>query len=116
MNRREVFQVAAAAATLGIPLEGATLDTPRLPGEALFQRDQEAWWRKVRDEQFLLPSWRSFLQNGSLGVTPKPVLAAVVDYLTRSAALDLAEYPRWGYETLDEHRKEVSAFLGCHKD
>jgi isopenicillin-N epimerase len=116
MNRREVFQVAAAAATLGIPLKGATLDAPRLPGEALFQRDPETWWNKVRDEQFLLPSWRSFLQNGSLGVAPKPVLAAVVDYLTRSAALDLTEYPRWGYETLDEHRQEVSAFLGCHKD
>ncbi len=116
MNRREAFRVAAAAATLGVPLHSGTFDTPALPGERLFQRDPEAWWRKVRDEQFLLPPWRSFLQNGSLGVAPKPVLAAVVDYLTRSAALDLTEYPRWGYETLDEHRQEVSAFLGCHKD
>ena len=59
-----------------------------------------------------------FLNNGSLGVAPKPVVRAVTDYLERSAALLLpdGEYPRWGYETLDEHRTVVSAYLGCAKD
>jgi selenocysteine lyase/cysteine desulfurase len=65
-----------------------------------------------------LPEQRVFLNNGSLGVAPKPVVRAVTDYLERSAALILpdGEYPRWGYETLDEHRTVVSAYLGCAKD
>jgi len=100
--RREVMQWGAAA--LGLPLEG------------LRQRDPEAYWERVRQEQFTLPEWRSFLNNGSLGVAPRPVVEAVVDYLTRSAALLLEEYPRWGYETLDEHRQELADFVGCKKD
>src|SRR6185312_5224057 len=29
---------------------------------------------------------------------------------------NLVEYPRWGYETLDEYRSEMADFLGCGKD
>jgi selenocysteine lyase/cysteine desulfurase len=43
------------------------------------------------------------------------VLAAVADYLERSAALVSDEYPRWGYEPLDEERAELASFLGCKK-
>jgi len=89
-----------------------------LPDSALLDRDPEKYWKRVRDEQFSLPEQRVFLNNGSLGVAPKPVVRAVTDYLERSAALIIpdGEYPRWGYETLDEHRTVVSAYLGCAKD
>src|SRR5207237_4778669 len=92
------------------------LAAPPLSADSLYQRDPEAYWTKLRDEQFLLPGWRAFLNNGSLGVAPKAVVAAVTDYLNRSAALNVAPYPRWADETLDEYRTELSECLGCRKD
>ena len=65
---------------------------------------------------FLLPGWRVFLNNGSLGIAPRPVVAAVTDYLNDAAALKSDEYPRWGYETLDEERTEMAEYAGCKKD
>ena len=109
-------RAACAAAAMGLPLDAQQQAIRPLPDEALFRRDPEAYWLKVREDQFYLPGWRSFLNNGSLGVAPRPVLAAVFDYLTRSAALMLEEYPRWGYEPLDEQRQELADFFGCKKD
>ncbi len=111
--------LAGAAALVGLPpLSAKALITPALPDAALSDREPDKYWKRIRDEQFLLPDQRVFLNNGSLGVAPKPVVRAVVDYLERSAALLLpdGEYPRWGYEMLDEHRTVMAAYLGCAKD
>jgi hypothetical protein len=89
---------------MGLPLDASQQIIRPLPDEALFRRDPEAYWLQVREDQFSLPDWRVFLNNGSLGVAPRPVLATVIDYLNRSAALMMEEYPRWGYETLDKQR------------
>src|SRR5262249_51088434 len=99
-------------------LSAKALLAPTLPDVALSERDPEKYWKRIRDEQFLLPDQRVFLNNGSLGVAPKLVVRAVVDYLERGAALILpdGEYPRWGYETLDEHRTVMAAYLGCAKN
>ena len=116
MNRRHALR--AGAAIFGLPWQKALFAAaPPLPAETLFKQDQEAYWKRIRDEQVYLPNWRAFLNNGSLGVAPRPVLAVVGDYLERSAALELDyPYPRWGYETLDEYREELAGFLGCKKD
>ncbi|MEJ7604755.1 MAG: aminotransferase class V-fold PLP-dependent enzyme [Bryobacteraceae bacterium] len=82
----------------------------------LHDQDVELYWKRIRSEQFLLPEWRVFLNNGSLGVAPRPVLAASAAYETAGAARTSDEYPRWGYETLDPHRTEMARFLGCNKD
>ena len=88
-----------------------------LPDDTLFSRDPEAYWTRMRDEQFFLPQWRSFLNNGSLGVMPRPVYQHVAKYMEEAAALETQyPYPRWGYETLDEEREELSKYLGCKKD
>ena len=105
-----------AAALFGVPASAAVGKAPPLPGKDLLDRDPGSFWAKIREEQFLLPGWRAFLNNGSLGIAPRPTLDAVTDYLNRSAALDLEEYPRWGYETLDEFRTEVAGYVGCKKD
>src|SRR5689334_6777173 len=99
MTRRDAFRAASAAALFGIPADAATGPAPVMPPKTLLASDPESYWRKVREEQFLLPGWRAFLNNGSLGVAPRPVLNAVSDYLNRSAGLLMEEYPRWGYET-----------------
>lgn len=116
MNRRNALR--AGATLFGVPWQKimAAPATP-LPDDALFSRDPETYWTRLRDEQFFLPQWRSFLNNGSLGVTPRPVYQHVAKYMEDSAALETQyPYPRWGYETLDEEREELSKYLGCKKD
>ena len=84
-----------------------------LPTDSLFKSNPDSYWRKLREDQFYLPSWRNFLNNGTLGVVPKPVLKTVEDYMEKSAGLLMDEYPRWGYETLDEWRGEMASYVGC---
>lgn len=89
---------------------------PPLPDRKMLERNAGLYWKRIREEQFLLPNWRAFLNNGSLGIAPKYVVKAVADYLATSAALDMDYYPRWGYETMDEFRQELADFYGCKKD
>jgi selenocysteine lyase/cysteine desulfurase len=116
MNRRNALR--AGATLFGVPWQKVLGATPAaLPDNALFTRDPEAYWTRMREEQFFLPKWRSFLNNGSLGVLPRPVYQTVATYLQNAAALETPyPYPRWGYETLDEEREELSRYLGCKKD
>ena len=104
MRRRDLF------AALAVPAA--------LPTDTLFQKDAERYWTQLRQEQFLLPDSRAFMNNGSLGVTPRPVLKAVEDYMENAAALTIPEYeyPRWGYEALKEHRTVAAQFLGCRME
>lgn len=122
LNRRDAIRsFAGAAALFGLSSESIAVESGSLPPHSLLQSDAEAFWNQLRDEQFLMPDKRAFLNTGSLGVTAKPVLEAVSRYLHRAAELDIGalqveRYPRWGYETLDEERAELAAFVGCHKD
>ena len=124
LNRREALSGLAGVATLfGITAESiaAGTDTGDLPTHDLLRSDPEIYWNQLREEQFLMPGKRAFLNTGSLGVTARPVLEAVVNYLKKAAelefsALQVEQYPRWGYETLDEERATLAAFLGCSKD
>lgn len=122
-SRRDVLRgLAGAAALYGLATNQASAaESGSLPAPGLLQSDPEAYWSRLRDEQFLMPGKRAFLNTGSLGVAPKPVVKAVADYLHRAAelqveSLQVERYPRWGYETLDEERTEIAEFLGCHKD
>jgi selenocysteine lyase/cysteine desulfurase len=112
MNRRHLL----TSSLLGFAAAGGDVKPRPLPDAGLRASDPEKFWLKVREDQFLLPGWRAFLNNGSLGVAPRPVLAAVEDYLETAAGLTLDEYPRWGYENLDEERAVMAAFSGCKKE
>ncbi|HYZ85302.1 MAG TPA: aminotransferase class V-fold PLP-dependent enzyme [Bryobacteraceae bacterium] len=105
MKRRQVLGLGVAAAARAA-----------LPEKTLLSSDPEAYWRRIRAEQFLLPDWRVFLNNGSLGTAPRVVVDAVGAHLEKGAALVTNEYPRWGYETLDAERDEVASFLGGRRD
>ena len=109
MNRRRMLL--AASSLFGVAAAPAQ-PPPPLPPPA----EEGDYWERVRSEQFLLPGWRAFLNNGSLGVAPRPVVHAIADYLNRSAALLMDDCPRWGYETLDDMRQELASFFGCDKD
>lgn len=116
MKRRQAIHALPGAALFGVGARAA--DLRRLPDAEMASRTPDKYWERIRKEQFLLPNWRAFLNNGSLGVAPIPVVRAVESFLERSARLEMAEsdYPRWGYETLDAQRAEMADFLGCRKE
>ncbi len=113
MKRRQLL---AGTALFGLPVTTIGAGALPLPDPALVEKDPERYWNRIREEQFLLPGWRAFLNNGSLGIAPRPVVQAVSDYVTNAAGLAKDEYPRWGYETLDAERAELAEFAGCGKD
>ncbi|MCP5111953.1 MAG: hypothetical protein GY953_14085, partial [bacterium] len=66
MHRREAIQrLSMAAALFQLPAIAADPPPPP-PGDKLFAKDPEKFWDRVRRDQFLLPRWRAFLNNGSL--------------------------------------------------
>ena len=111
IDRRNVL-----AAMFGLPALAINLKSHPLPNSALAESAPESYWRAIREEQFLLPNWRAYLNNGSLGVAPKPVVSAMVEYQEKSASLEVDGYPRWGYETLDGHREKFAKQFGCKKE
>jgi isopenicillin-N epimerase len=111
LNRRRLLASSLLGAASALPAGAAAP-----PGLELRSTDPDLYWKRIREEAFCLPGWRSFLNNGSLGLVTRPVLTAVEDYLRKAAALQVSGYPRWGYETLDEEREEMAGFLGCKKD
>ncbi|MDH4072328.1 MAG: aminotransferase class V-fold PLP-dependent enzyme [Gammaproteobacteria bacterium] len=121
LNRRQaISRLAAAAALFGMTAEAPLAPAAELPDRSLLDADADAYWARIREEQFLLPANRVFLNTGSLGVVARPVLEAVANYLHRSAELEhgglqAEQYPRWGYEALDEERAELADFVGCSK-
>jgi len=123
MNRREAIRkLTYSAALFGLPASVVSAETTALPGISLLDGDPEAYWNRLREEQFLMPGKRVFLNTGSVGVAARPVVKVVCDYLEQSAGLHMEglhdgdAYPRWGYETLDDHRTELARFVGCAKD
>lgn len=118
MNRRDALRsLGLAAALYGIPRSALADDDESAAPLRPAADDSDAYWERLRREQFLMPNERAFLNTGSLGVAPRPVVRAVADYLDRAAALHIDDgYPRWGYETLDDERTALAAFVGCDKD
>ncbi len=111
MNRRtliatSLFGVAASARGPARPL----------PPKSLLESNADKYWNQIRKDQFFLPEWRIFLNNGSLGVAPRPVVDAIFEFEKAGDGRIGDDYPRWGYETLDAERTEVAEFVGCKKD
>lgn len=86
-----------------------------LPGRALFDRDPDAYWAELR-KQFLIPEDEVYLNNGTVGSSPRPVLQAIFDAYEQTEKLAQAEpedYPIWGYAAWNEFRDPLAAFVGC---
>jgi selenocysteine lyase/cysteine desulfurase len=111
MDRRRVLQ---AAALFGLSAAVPAQQKP-LPPVDLLTTDADLYWTRIRREQFLLADWRAYLNNGSLGVAPRPVVDAMANYTEGGATLATDEYPRWGYESMDAQREAFARFAGCKK-
>ncbi len=121
-NRRHFLSTAATGIAASIALRGnlwAQLErVPPLPDRSLFETNEDRYWAEIR-KQFLIPEDEVYLNNGTVGSSPAPVLRAIFDGYNTTEKLDQADpedYPIWGYAAWNEFRDPLARFVGCTRD
>jgi len=106
-DRRSFLSTFSSLAALGaapLPALSAISDDflaqfpTQLPDRSLYDTDEEAYWAEVR-KLFLIPEDEVYLNNGTVGSSPAPVLRAVFEGYRDSERLaqsDPEDYPARG--------------------
>ena len=122
LDRRRFLTASTAgvAASLALrPSLFAQLDqAPAFPDPGLFESNEDAYWAQLR-KQFLIPADEIYLNNGTCGSSPAPVLRAIFDAYNTTEKLkehDPEDYPIWGYAAWNEFRDPLAEFVGCKRD
>src|SRR5216684_3630047 len=122
LDRRRFLRTATTGLAASLAFRGklfAQLDRiPPFPDHSLLDKNEDAYWAEMR-KQFLIPADEIYLNNGTVGSSPAPVLRAVFDGYAateRMDAQDPEDYPIWGYAAWNEFRDPLAAFVGCHRN
>ena len=122
LDRRRFISTAATGIAASLAFRGNLLaqleKTPPLPDRSLLDKDEDAFWAEMR-RQFIIPEDEIYLNNGTVGSSPAPVLRAIFDGYNSTEKLDQQEpedYPIWGYAAWNEFRDPLAAFVGCSRD
>jgi isopenicillin-N epimerase len=120
-RRRFLGSLAGISALAAINRAGFAADlppAPPLPSASLYNQNEDAYWAAWR-EQFVIPKDEVYLNNGTVGSSPMPVLKAVFDGFLETekmAQSDPEEYPIWGYEPYAPFRDAVAQFVGATRE
>jgi isopenicillin-N epimerase len=122
-RRSFLSSLAGVAALGGSPLPDVCQDVlghapDKLPDASLYDKDEEAYWTEVR-KLFLIPEDEVYLNNGTVGSSPTPVLKAVFEGYRdseRMAQTDPEDYPIWGYAAWNQFRDPLAQFIGCKRE
>src|SRR5437660_3257172 len=122
LDRRHFLSATTGlAATLALrsPLLAQLEKAPaNLPDHSLLDKNEDAYWAELR-QQFLIPADEIYLNNGTVGSSPAPVLRAIFDAYNTTEKLnqqDPEDYPIWGYAAWNEFRDPLAAFVGGYRD
>lgn len=99
-------------------LQAQCADPPALPGAELYGQNQDAYWAQLR-RQFVIPEGQVYLNNGTVGSSPLPVLKAVFESYNENekmAQADPEDYPIWGYAPRNDIRDPLAEFVGATRD
>ena len=109
----------AASLAFAEPLLAQLANYPAsLPDRSHYANNEDAYWAELR-KQYLIPEDEVYLNNGTVGSSPAPVLRAVFDQYTKEEEMDQSDpedYPIWGYGPWNEYRDPLAAFVGCNRD
>jgi isopenicillin-N epimerase len=119
VNRRNFLSsVAAGGLLFARPFEALAQTAPKLPSMDLYSQDEESYWTELR-KQFVIPADEVYLNNGTVGSSPVPVLRAIFDAYNETeqmAQADPEDYPIWGYASWNEFRDPLAEFVGAKRD
>ncbi|MBV9671132.1 MAG: aminotransferase class V-fold PLP-dependent enzyme [Acidobacteriales bacterium] len=118
IDRRSFLAFSAAGlvtSAIPLPLLSQALSAPPLPDRKL--PDAE-YWGAIR-KQFAIPENEIYLNNGTCGSTPAPVLKAVFDAFEKEERMEddnPEQYPLFGYGPFDQYREPLARFINASKD
>src|SRR3954462_11840196 len=121
MLDRRSFLTRAAALGVILPLQFEALAqqaAQNLPARDLYDKNEEAYWAELR-KLWVIPQDVVYLNNGTVGSSPVPVIKAVMDGFNETERMMMKgseDYPIWGYDGATEFRKPLADFIGCTVD
>jgi isopenicillin-N epimerase len=122
LDRRHFLTAATTGLAASLTFRGSLFaqleKIPPLPDHSLLDQNEDAYWAELR-KQFFIPEDEIYLNNGTVGSSPAPVLRAIFDGYTTTERMDQQDpedYPIWGYASWNEFRDPLAVFVGCHRD
>src|SRR6202162_5129269 len=122
LDRRHFLSTAATGVAASLAFRSNLLaqleKVPPLPDHSLLDKNEDAFWAAMRS-QFIIPEDEIYLNNGTVGSSPAPVLRAIFDGYASTenmAQSDPEDYPIWGYASWNEFRDPLATFVGCSRD
>src|SRR5438477_11475223 len=122
LDRRRFLSGTATTFAAALTLRGSLLaqleKIPPLPDHSPLDRNEDTYWAEMR-RQSIIPDDEIYLNNGTVGSSPAPVLRAIFDGYNTTEKMDQQDpedYPIWGYAAWNEFRDPLAEFVGCKRD